>query len=266
MKTIRLALACMLSLVAALAFSQTYPTQNPTYIPTAVLTPPTTLSAPGTVLFRSSNISSATVRVSGTCTSLAAVVQGTNDNTASPTWVTLPGLPIAGGAITSALSTTGFWKYDFSGFTQTRVSVTALAASCTFSVAGTLADSAAFQPPLVGDPCQNNYILKKSVAVAQGASATTQLIALAAGQTIYVCSMEASLAGTSPTVTVVTGTGANCGTGQTSLTGAIVGTNAAGFITMNGNGVVTATPVSQALCLTTAATTSVQGVLTYVQQ
>lgn len=265
MKQLRLAVACMLSLVAAVAFSQSYPTQNPTYFPTAVLTPPTTISAPGTVLFRSSNIASGTVRISGTCTSLAAVVQGTNDNSAAPTWVTIPGIPIAGGSITSALSTTGFWRYDFSGFTQTRVNVTALSASCTFSVAGTTAVSGAFQPPLVGDPCQNNYVLKKSIALNQGASATTQVIALVASQTIYVCSLEASLAGTTPTVTVVAGTGANCGTGQVLLTGAMVG-GSPGFITLNGSGVTMQTPSANALCLTTAATTSIQGVLTYVQQ
>lgn len=117
----------------------------------------------------------------------------------------------------------------------------------------------------VGDPCQNPYILKSSSPVAQGASATTAIgPALVVGQKVYVCSLEVTLAGTTPTFTMVTGTGSNCASTQSNLSGAFT---VVGYMQAFGSvGVLTTSVVSGQICLTTAATTSVQGIVTYVQQ
>lgn len=128
--------AMALSAFALSASAQTYPYQNPTYIPGAVLAP-VTISAPGDVTFSANGLSIVSVRVTGTCTSLAAVVQGSNDGT---NYTALNAYPVATGASApvpvASVSAAGFWKSNVEGMTNFRVHVTALAASCTFALAG----------------------------------------------------------------------------------------------------------------------------------
>jgi hypothetical protein len=126
--------------LAALAFganAQTYAYTNPTYIPNAV-DPTVTLTAPGTDPFVINGIGTLTVRVSGTCTSLAGTLQASNDNGTNFTAINL--YPIATGTsaptAVASISAPGFWKANVSGFNLVRVNVTALTATCTISMVG----------------------------------------------------------------------------------------------------------------------------------
>jgi hypothetical protein len=125
-----------LSAVALSASAQTYPFQNPTYIPNAILAP-VTLSAPGDIVFTTNGVGLVSTRVSGTCTALAAVLQGSNDGT---NYTALNAYPVATGAsapvAVASVSAAGFWKSNVEGMTTFRVHVTALTASCTFALVG----------------------------------------------------------------------------------------------------------------------------------
>jgi hypothetical protein len=253
-------------LVAALliigpVFSQTYPYTNPTYLPTAVL-PAVTLSAPSTSTVMVLNgIDTGSLRISGTCTSLAGTIDGSNDGT---NWTTLTLYPVGGGASTKAYTAAGFWRTDTAGLTRIRANVTALTASCTFALAGT--QGPAFRQPT--DPCQDAAIAKASVAIAQSTATTAALVAAVSGKAVYLCSLAASAVGTNPTMTLKTGTQAStaCDTATASLTGAMIPAAADGMVNMGVGHTITNGIASGQLCLTTGATTSIQGVMTYVQQ
>ena len=138
----KLAMICVaaLSAVALSASAQTYPYQNPTYIPSAVLAP-VTLSAPGSVLFSTNGLSTLAVRVSGTCTSLAGTLQASNDGT---NFTAINLYPIATGTAAptavASYSAVGFWKANVTGFTSVKMNVTALTASCVIAMSGTQGD------------------------------------------------------------------------------------------------------------------------------
>jgi hypothetical protein len=140
-KTSRILIAGILALAACSVLADTtYPYTNPTYIPTAV-SAPATYSAPADYSFQSNDIATATIRVSGTCTSLASAVQGTNDGT---NWTTLQAIPVAGGSVVTNLAAAGFWRANVAGFTKVRLHITALTASCTVAMAGTSAPGALY--------------------------------------------------------------------------------------------------------------------------
>jgi hypothetical protein len=104
----------------------------------------------------------------------------------------------------------------------------------------------------------------QSLAISTNAAQTTQLVAAQTGQTIYVCGWNVMAAGTT-NVTLVAGTGTNCGTGQTSLTGAYPLTAQTGLALANAGAPQLRAPVSNALCLTNSAAVQVSGSLTYVR-
>jgi hypothetical protein len=142
------------------------------------------------------------------------------------------------------------------------------ACSSTYPTAGTI--TASFSPgggSSSSDPCQSTGSAKSSVAIAISSATTTQLVALSAGKSVYVCGLNLSVAGTAPAITVEYGTGSACATGTTTLTGAIAPTSGS-FLALTALGPITVAPASNALCLLTAGTgsPSFQGVLTYVQQ
>jgi hypothetical protein len=116
----------------------------------------------------------------------------------------------------------------------------------------------------VADPCMAPGIAKSNFSVS--VTADTELVALTSGQTIFLCGSSLTLGGTAPTVAFVYGTGTTCGTGQTSLTGAINPT--AGLILNLGwGGTVFSTAVSNALCiLITGTTPTIRGQITYVKR
>ena len=124
------------------------------------------------------------------------------------------------------------------------------------------------------DPCQDVSAVKSSAAIAISTATTTQLVALSGTTAVYVCNYQAVAgAGTNPSLQFVYGTGSNCGTGTTSLTGAMatgvtVSATAPGPIfESSGGNTLFKTAAGNALCLTTAGTTpNFQGWVTYVQQ
>lgn len=101
------------------------------------------------------------------------------------------------------------------------------------------------------------------ISIAGTVAAATEIIPLTAGQRIYVTGINLIPLATS-VVTFTSGTGTNCGTNTTSVTGAM--TFAAGQ-TLNygtGNGAVLVATVSHALCITIA-TAVAPGSLAYAK-
>jgi hypothetical protein len=94
----------------------------------------------------------------------------------------------------------------------------------------------------------------------------TQLVALAAGKRVMVCGFAFMVGGTATSVSLVYGTGTNCGTGQVALTPAFqIGVNGGIVVeSMAWNGL--AAPAGQALCIKTSAGNAVQGLVKYLQQ
>lgn len=103
-----------------------------------------------------------------------------------------------------------------------------------------------------------------SVAISGNSAATTQLVALSASAVIHVTSFDFMAAGTA-NVTLVYGTGTNCGTGTTALTGAYPLTAQAGIAKGSGQGPVLVVPAGNALCWTNSAGVQVSGSLSYTQ-
>ena len=119
------------------------------------------------------------------------------------------------------------------------------------------------------DPCGSWGVVKQSVAVTISTATTTQLVAPVAGQTVFVCGFTFAMTGTTPTFQFEYGTGTTCGTGTTVLTGAFQNDIASGFgqyIYGGGEMTIFATPSANALCVLSAGTPSVNGVVTYVQR
>lgn len=114
------------------------------------------------------------------------------------------------------------------------------------------------------DPCASPSVTKSNVSVA--ITANSELVALTSGQTIYVCSYNLVLTGTTPTVQFVYGTGAVCVTGQVALSGAMNPT--AGSLLSSGfGGTLFPTAASNALCaLVTGTSPVVRGHATIVKQ
>lgn len=138
----KLAMFCIaaLSAVALSASAQSYPYQNPTYIPGATLAP-VTISAPGSVLFSSNGLATLTVRVSGTCTALAATLQASNDGT---NYTPINLYPVATGTsaptAVATVGAAGFWKANVAGYTSVKLVASALTATCTVAMSGMQGD------------------------------------------------------------------------------------------------------------------------------
>jgi hypothetical protein len=127
----------------------------------------------------------------------------------------------------------------------------------------------------VGDPGQSSGAFKQSKVVDMNTATTTVIIPAVAGQSIYVCGASFAI-GTSATTPgtffLEFGTGANCVTGTTIITGsmgtetATAGIGAFPWLLPGGMTSVVA-PSGNALCGVSAGTTvSNHGTITYVQQ
>jgi hypothetical protein len=99
------------------------------------------------------------------------------------------------------------------------------------------------------------------------AAGETQIIALAAGEIIHVCGYQLQASGASTGFQFAQGTGTNCGTGTTGLTGSYSAGTSGGPLTFTyggGLGNVLFTSVGNALCINaTGASVLVTGVVTY---
>jgi len=124
------------------------------------------------------------------------------------------------------------------------------------------------------DPCQDVSAIKQSVPINISSATTTQLIPLSGITIAYVCSFQAvAAAGTNPSFQFVYGTGTNCGTGTTTLTGAMAtgvtvsATTPGPIFESSGGNTAFKTAAGNALCATTGGTTpNFQGWVSYVQQ
>jgi hypothetical protein len=118
------------------------------------------------------------------------------------------------------------------------------------------------------DPCMDPNVAKSSVALSVVTATTTALVATSTTKTIYVCGVSATMSGTSPTATFITGTTVSnpCDTGASGLTGAMTPSATVGSINIGWGGTSMKTAAGGALCVTTAATTAIYGVLSYVQK
>ncbi len=103
-----------------------------------------------------------------------------------------------------------------------------------------------------------------SVKIDTASAATAQLVAISASTLVRVTAWDV-IAGGAGTIKFVYGTGTNCGTGTTDLTGAYPLTAQAGIARGDGLGTLFKTPAGNALCITTTGGVQMSGVVTYQQ-
>lgn len=122
--------------------------------------------------------------------------------------------------------------------------------------------------PTTNDPC-NSGAAKQSAAISITTATTTQIVAPLAGRQIFVCGITTILQALGGTGTAQWeyGTGAACGTGTTTLSGALYFNNNIISFSNAGTTLLT-TPAGNALCIVTVGTSTnfVEGWVTYVQQ
>lgn len=120
------------------------------------------------------------------------------------------------------------------------------------------------------DTASNMYLAattpldNSSVAINVSTATTTQLVALSGVTLIRVTSFDV-IAGGTGNITFVYGTGINCGTGTTSLTGPYNLTAQAGISKGSGIGTILKVPSGNALCVTTSAAVQMSGSVSYQQ-
>lgn len=114
----------------------------------------------------------------------------------------------------------------------------------------------------VGPP---NAILCNQGALANGlnTNGTSQVIALSAGKTIYICGWAATNTQSSGNFWLSAGTGTNCGTGNTSLTVAL-GVNSNAPVVDHIPYAIFSAPASQAICITPS-TSTINAMIWYSQ-
>lgn len=141
------------------------------------------------------------------------------------------------------------------------------------TVPSTLGDDVAYQGGLAvsaqnwnfdGSTYDREFSCGSSAVINVSAAATTELVALTASQVIRVCSFVISGDTAATTATFVYGTGSNCATGQTALTGAMRMVDEGNISSTGMQGSLFRTAASNALCLT-AATGAVTGFVTYAK-
>jgi len=100
------------------------------------------------------------------------------------------------------------------------------------------------QPTTIGPG--NAILCNQGLQMAVGVTGVTQMLALATGQRIVICGWQVTNTASTGTFQLSTGTGSNCGTGNTVLTPVMsVGVSPT---TYNSSFAILQTPLSQALC------------------
>lgn len=238
------AVLCLLLVFALIApmpavAQPAYPTNNPTYIPTAVIAA-STLTATGDVYFTANGLSGASVRISALSGTLVATIQGSNDPMAvangSANWSTLYYLNLASPSTAPANSITanGLYGFNTGGFTRFRVHVTTLSGgshTVTINVAGTPgpvgvyvlnAPAATIGTALpagtntIGNVNQTSDLPVGATAVTASTTgttaATTATLTPSSGKTIWLCGFSIRANATA------------AATGNATVTGTITGT------------------------------------------
>lgn len=121
------------------------------------------------------------------------------------------------------------------------------------------------QSPNGGNPCVNSAATLMSITGATSGTSNVQIIALSGSTKIYICSLTViGVSGTTPTFSLVSGTGSNCA--STAATVLQAWTTAAGTLYQFANPLAVVAAGS-ALCYKGTGTTPVQNyAMTYVQQ
>lgn len=117
--------------------SQTYPVNNPYYVPNAILASQN-IAAPGALTYQNNGVSTLYVRVLGTYTGLVATMQVTESRGASPTWTSMT-VEEVGAARKGTISANGLFRINVSGAAQVRFNATAIStgtAAVSFSGGG----------------------------------------------------------------------------------------------------------------------------------
>lgn len=119
------------------------------------------------------------------------------------------------------------------------------------------------------DPCAQ--LPKSSAAINISSATDTQLVALQANTPIYVCGVTLNQVDGTGSSQFEYGTGSNCATGQTALTGPIYASTVANKVTNSTvqpnafSGSQLAVPAGNALCIKSTGTIQQSGWVTYVQ-
>jgi hypothetical protein len=119
------------------AKAQNYPTNNPVYIPNAILAVQT-LAAPGVVNFQNNGVGTLVMRLAGTNTGVAGTLQCTESRAASPTYTNV-GVQtvVVGGARGVNITGNGLYKANVAGFAQCQFNLTAISTgSVTVAMSG----------------------------------------------------------------------------------------------------------------------------------
>lgn len=190
--------------------AQTYPTNNPSYIPTAVL-PAVSCSAACIVTLNTNGVGTATFRISGSGTGIAATVQVSNDRATSPTFTGVTAYPI-GSTPVKTITAAGLYRVNTEGAAYVRLNLTAVTGSVSISGAATPSSFAevALQP--------RKATYSASIAALAPAASATDLITLTgnANTTVEVthteCSGVSTAAATASLEAVVRSTADSAGT------------------------------------------------------
>lgn len=201
------------------------------------------------------NVFSLIVNTTGSPATISIQVEGSTNNGTS--------YSVCGAAQTS----TSLFSYICSGaFDHVQVDINSLTGGTNPTVVWSLSAWT------VSDPCMDTRIPKQSAAIAISSATTTELVPTSAGRTNYVCHIDATLSGTTPTATFKTGTKVTnpCDTGAASLTGAYAPISgltgqAGGYdLHMGYGGWVVKSSLGGEVCVTTGGTPSLQGTVIWV--
>ncbi|MDI1265601.1 MAG: hypothetical protein PS018_20330 [bacterium] len=182
----------------------------------------------------------------------AAIVLSGGNASAQNSWPT-PGGSIADGKVTMCLNA--------SGQAVACGTVPAGADAVSNSTGGGAV--AAFNYQFSGSAWDRAYFCNSTAVINVTAGSTTEIIPLTASQIIRVCSFAVSMSAAG-TAQFLYGTGTNCGTGTTSLSGAMPLATGTPMELAAGQGNLFRSGVSNALCVA-AVTGSVVGFITYAK-
>lgn len=139
-----------------------------------------------------------------------------------------------------------------------------IAAAQTLATVTTVGSATLATTAGAGNPCQNPHATLVSTSAATSGTAAVQIVALSGSTKIHICALNViGVSGTTPTFSLVYGTGSNCATGQATLvtSWATTAGQLYGFV-----GPVAVTPAGQAVCYLNTGTTPIQRyTMTYVQ-
>ncbi len=117
-----------------------------------------------------------------------------------------------------------------------------------------------------GSTWDRQYYCTSSAPITVTGTSDTQIVALTASQTIRICDITVTLGGTTPTMTVEYGTGTNCGTGKTALTGAMAPTTGTSLAINPGPMAALRSGSGAAVCLVLAGTSpTANGFISYAK-